>query len=331
MAELIRNEYVKLFEIRLFHHYWLDDGSTIFDAFSGERKERRLALYDIRDFLTIAPTSCTAKAIKGLRYINKETTLGCIMLVPENSRIPDDTVFEFAVTIRDNAFFDYTALTLKNQKIHEFFYKPEEKKYRYKENVPLLANKTGMLQGGMLFLSKEISDSAAGASVEALYKSDSALMQLTSDQPGAGTQQLNADAANMPVYCHQDDVPAIVPPAGLSDTPERGILLTDDIPDNVFLLLRLETMREEGGDLSIVDIKGKPKATSPVFQVRFKNRSTYWQYLNKATGAVGFTEADPLPLTYYDNAGTGQKPSEGPVKIEKSGDRVSRLVSQIFV
>jgi hypothetical protein len=331
MAEFSRNGYTKLFEIRLLHHYWLDDGSTVFDAIAGDKKEQRLASYDVRDFLTISPTSCTVKAIKGLRYIYKETALGCIMLVPKDSIIPDDTIFEFAVTVRDPAFFNYTALTLRPQKIYELFYQPEQKGYRYKENVPLLSNKTGTLQGSTLFLSKEIPDSGSDALAESLYKSGNALMQLTGDQPGAGNQQLNADAANMPVYCHQGDVPAIVPPAGLSGAPERGILLKDDIPDSVFLLIHLETMRVEGGDFSLVDINGHPKATSPVFHVRFKNRSTFWRYLDMKTGAVVSTEAAPLPLTNYGNAGTKQKPSEGLVKVEKSGDKITRLVSEIYM
>lgn len=331
MAELIRNGYAKLFEIRLLHHYWLDDGSTVFDAIPGDKKERRLASYDVRALLTIAPTSSTVKALKGLRYIYRETALGCIMVVPKDSVIPDDTIFEFAVTVRDPACFNYTALTLRPQKIYELFYQPEQKEYRYKENVPLLSNTTGTLHGSTLFLSKEIPVSAADALAESLYKSGSALMQLTGDQPGAGTQQLNANAANMPVYCHQGDVSAIVPPTGLSGAPERGILLTDDIPDSVFLLIHLESMRVEGGDFSLVDINGHPKVASPVFQVHFKNRSTFWRYLNKKTGAVVSTEAAPLSLTNYGNAGTKQKPSEGLVKVEKSGDKITRLVSEIFV
>jgi hypothetical protein len=331
MVELIRDGYVKLCEIRLLHHYWLDDGSTVFDAISGDKQERYLASYDVRTLLKIAPTSSTMKALKGLRYIYRETALGCIVVVPEDCVVPDDITFEFAVIVRDSAFFNYTALTLSPQKIYELFYQPEKKKYRYKENVPLLSNKTGTQQGSTLFLSKEIPDSAAGALAEALYRSGSALMQLTGDQPGAGTQQLNADAANMPVYCHQDDVPEIVAPDGLSGAPERGILLTDDIPDSVFLLIRLEPMRVEGGDFSLVDINGHPKTVGPVFHVRFKNRSTFRRYLNMKTGAVDSTESTPLPLTNYGNAGIKKKPSEGLVKVEKSGDKITQLISEIFV
>ena len=57
--------------------------------------------------------------------------------------------------------------------------------------------------------------------------------------------------------------------------------------------------------------RARAKTPSPVYQVRFKNRSTVWTYLDKQTGAVTSTEADPLPLTHFGNAGTKQKPSRG--------------------
>ena len=70
---------------------------------------------------------------------------------------------------------------------------------------------------------------------------------------------------------------------------------------------------------------------APVYQVRFKNRSTVWTYLNNATGAVLSTEANPLPLTYFGNAGTKQKPFRRLVKAETSGTKITRLISEIYV
>jgi hypothetical protein len=65
--------------------------------------------------------------------------------------------------------------------------------------------------------------------------------------------------------------------------------------------------------------------------MRLKNRSTFWAYLDKLTGAVGTTEPQPLPLTYFGNAGTRQKPSRGLVKAQMNGARITRLVSDIYV
>ena len=34
--ETVRIGYTRLFEVRLLHHYWLDDGATVFDAIADE-------------------------------------------------------------------------------------------------------------------------------------------------------------------------------------------------------------------------------------------------------------------------------------------------------
>jgi hypothetical protein len=249
--------------------------------------------------------------------------------------IPFDTVFEFVVAVQNAAFYNYTALTLHPQKIYELYHQPDNKVYRYKENVPVLSNLNGASRGtGIvknLFLSNEFPALAADDLVESLVLSGGALLQLTGDQPGAGTQQLTAVANDLPVFVHQGDVPGIVPPAGLVGAPPRGVMLTDDIPDDVFALIRLSAVRSSDDDFSFVDGSGHAKASTPIFQIRFKNRSTIWQYFNKSTGILDSSEPHPLPSTHFGNAGTKQKPSRGLVKAVKSGGQTTQLVSEIFV
>jgi hypothetical protein len=161
--------------------------------------------------------------------------------------------------------------------------------------------------------------------------SGGALLQLTSDGPGATTQQLDAQATDLPVYVHQADAPAIIPPAGLTGAPARGVRLSAEVSDDVFALMSLTGVRADNDAFSFVDATGAAKAAPPVYQVRFKNRSTVWTYLDKQTGAVNAIEASPLPLTYFGNAGTKQKPSRGLVKAQLSGARVSRVISEVYV
>lgn len=336
MAESITNGYKRLFEIRILHHYWLDDGAMVFDLISTqEQRDKRLLSYDMRQFLSVSPTASTSKSLKSFRCVYKNTALGCVVAVPQDAVVPAETTFEFAVTVIDPAFYNYTALTLHPQKISELYHKSEDKTYRFKEDVPVLSNMTGTsrLTGSnkALFLSSEFPSLATDDKVESLVRSGDALLQLTSDQPGAVTQQLNTHATNMPVYIHQDDVPPIVPPNGLAGAPSRGIMLSDDIPDKVFALIRLSAVRADNVDFNFVDGSGLAKANNPVFQVRFKNRATFWQYFNKNTGAAVSIEAASLPLTHYGNAGTKQKPSQGIVKTVKSNDKIIWLVSEIFV
>jgi hypothetical protein len=103
------------------------------------------------------------------------------------------------------------------------------------------------------------------------------------------------------------------------------------VPDDVFALISLTAVRGGNGAFSFVDGAGAAKAPYPVFDVRFKNRSTLWTYLDKQTGAVSATEAAPLPLTHFGNAGTKQKPSGGLVKATMSGAKITQLVSEIYV
>ncbi len=332
MGELIKNGYKRLFEIRIFHHYWLDDKATVFDlTTTQEQWDRRLLSYDMRRFLSVSPTASTSKSLKGLGCMYKNTAVGCVVAIPQDSVVPVETKFEFIVVVNDPAFYNYTALTLRPQKIYELYHKPEDKTYRFKEDVPVLSNLTGASRGmgsdKTLFLSSEFPSPATDDKVESLVQSGKALMQLTGDQPDANQQNLYNDTVNVPVFVHQGDIPPIVPPAGLSGAPSRGIMLSNDIPDNVFALIRLSAVRTDDADFSFVDMK----TTNPVYQIRFKNRATYWKYFNKNTGVVLSTETAPLPLTYYGNAGTKQKPSQGLVKSVKANNKINQLVSEIFV
>lgn len=335
MSERITKKCLRLFEVRMLHHYWLDEGSMVFDQISDQgKRDRRLLSYDMRTFLTAKPTVLTEKLLASAGCLFRETALGFIVTAPENLELRSDTVFDFAVTVGDSRFHDYTALTLRPQKIYEIYNNSDKTIYRYKENVPHLSNLTGIARGSAihktLFLSAEF-PLATDDRVESLFVSGSgALQQLTSDGPNAAMQQLG-DKANLPIYLHQDDIPPIAPPPGLTGVPARGIRLTDDVGDDVFALVSLTAVCPGNSEFDFVDAQGHTKTTHPVYQLRFKNRSTFWKYMNKRTGATNSTEANPLPLTYFGTVGTKQKPSEGMVKAEKNGTRITRLISEIYV
>lgn len=336
MWERMTRVYQRLFEIRLLHHFWLDEGATLFDNFPDQaKKNTRLLKYDVRAIFTMTPTSVTGNLIRGVGGIFKETPLGGIVAVPAGAVIPADVTLEFIVTVQNQEMLNYTALTLRPRRVYDLYHSPEKKIYRYKENVPVLSNLTGVSRGAgsarTLFLSKETPSLAADDQAEALVVSGGALVQLTSDQPGAATQPVGAVATDLPVFVHQGDVPVIVPPAGLTGVPARGILMTNGIPDNVFALIRLAPTRADIGDYSFIDAGGHAKTPHPVYHVRFKNRSTTWRYIDKTTHAVISAETTPLSLTWFGNAGTKQKPSEGFIKAEKSGERITLLVSEIYV
>lgn len=339
MAEHSTTAYRRLFEVRLLHHYWLDDGAQLFDALAADVQAERLLTYDIRPVLRAAPTPATQRQLDGLRCLFVATGVGFVIAAPAGTVLAANTTFAFTVSVADGQYFDYTALTFRPQVIQEASnpadLSPTRVVYRYKSDVPLLSNLTGVTRdlgaGTVLFLSGEYPAPDANDPVESMVSSAGALLQLTADNPGAATQELHASAAAMPVFVHQGDAPAITPPAGVVGAPARGVLLGDDVPDDTFALISLTAVRGDNDAFSFVDGAGAPKATAPVYEVRLKNRSTYWTYLDKRTGALGSTEPQPLPLTFFGNAGTRQKPSRGIVKAQKSGARVTRLVSEIYI
>jgi len=334
MAEQVRNGYKRLFEVRLLHHYWLDEGGTLFDLLPDPT--RRLLTYDRRPFLNLTPTPATAQLLAALGCVYRDTALGGLVAAPDDALIPDDAVFELVLTVQQAAFQNYTALTLPPRKIYELYYAAEDKLYRYKENVPVLSNLTGVTRGAgptlSLYLSSEIPAAAPTDRVEALVDVAGALHQLTSDQPGAATRQLAPTVASVPVFVHQADAPALVPPAGLAGVPARGLRLTDGIPDDVFALIRIAAVRPGNAAFNCT-VGGKARADYPVFQVRFKNRSTVRHYFNRGTGAPTTTDPSPLPLTHFGNAGNKLKPAPEALKLDFDPvvtGRITGIRSDIF-
>ncbi|MBY5456429.1 hypothetical protein HFO89_08670 [Rhizobium leguminosarum] len=336
MTERATTAYRRLFEVRLLHHYWLDEGARVFDNLPAIGRHARLLAYDARAFLEVRPTRSTDDLLSGLGCIFRPTALGFVVAAPKAAAIDQTTVLSFAVWLIDSDFFNYTALTLLPRKIYELSdptdNTPDRATYRFKENVPVLSNLTGATRGSgantTLFLSRETPAPAATDRVEALVKSGTKLVQLTSDNPSATKQQLGR-LADLPLYVNQADAPPIVAPAGIGGAPARGVALSDDVPDDVFSLIRLSAVRADNDAFSFIDGNGAPKATPPVYQVRFKNRATFWSYRKKKDDSIT-VESDALPLTHFGNAGTRQKPS-GMVKAEQSGAKITRLVSDIYV
>ena len=335
MSERLSQNYRLLFELRVLHHYWLDEGAEVYDQLSDpELKQRRLAGYDVRRFLEFVPAGSTLALLNAYRARWVETSLGLLVAVPDGTAIADEDRFEFAVKIKNQDFFNYTALTFMPQRIFDGYDSENENYHRFKENVPVLSNLTGTLRGSganvVLYLSKDYPPLAADDGVEALVLSGTALLQLISDQPAAVTQTLTTQADQFPVFIHQGDLPQLVPPPGMVGLPERGIELTDALPSSLFALIRLFAVNPSNDAFSLID-NGLVKAEPPVFEMRLKNRSTFWRYIDRNTGSMESEEPDPLPLTFFGNAGSTRKPSELQVKAVFDGSKIAKLVSEVFV
>lgn len=333
MSELIVNGYKRLFEVRLLHHYWLDEGATTFDDLTESKRNKLLLAYDSRPFIDVNPTATTAADLKAFRAVFKNTSLGFVVAVPKTTVIPDSSVFSFIITITDPAFYHYTALTFVKHNIYELYHAPVDKILRFKENVPVFSNLTGVSRTlnavKALFLSAEIPASAPTDKVEYFNIAGGSLVQLTSDQPGAASLIIDATATDKPVYVNQNDTPLLVPPAGLAGAPPKGIQLSSEIPDQVFGLIHISAVKPGDSDYSCTTAQ-KAKENCPVFQIRFKNRSAFWKYFAKNSGTFISETAAALPLTYKGNAGVKKKPGESGIKVKYQNDDPTQKIEKIF-
>ena len=339
-VEVVRIGYTRLFEVRLLHHFWLDEGTTAFDAIADQGvRTSRLLTYDVRPVLAVEPSASTSAAIAGLRGVWRRTGLGFFVAVPDDAVVPLEPTWEFFVSPLAPDYANYTTLTLRPQPITEVV-DPSDAKvtHRYKANVPVLSNLTGASQGTgadkRLFLSRTYVNGAdAGDGIEALVTSGANLRQLTGDPPSAPFHVLGP-RSDHPVYVHQGDVPDIVPPAGATGVPAKGVELAPDTPPSTCAVIRLAPRRTDDTAFSFANADGTPRAPSRVFEIHLRNRWTFWRYRDKSTGSVSTTEPNPLPLTHFGNAGTKQKPSAALVGVDldpADPSKIARLVSDIHV
>jgi hypothetical protein len=355
MVEFLRLGYERLFEVRVLHHFWLDEGATVFDKIPDQAvKTQRLLTYDVRRLLFFQPSTATAVTIAGLRGVFRTTGLGFLVAVPGDAVVPLDAAFEFFVTVVGLDYTNYTAQplarpgvtpatvpSLSPQRIVTVVDPVPDpvtstlRVHRYKANVPVLSNLTGVAQGAgpaiRLYLSRDYPASSADDAVEALVAVGAQLCQRISDPPNAPLNVIGPKA-DLPVFVHQGDAPQITPPAGSAGAPTFGIELDDATPPDVTAVIRLVPRRPSDSPFNFADPDGTPRPR--VFEVHLQNRWTTWQYRSKSDGSLTSTEASPLPLTHFGNAGTKQKPSSAAIGAQfdnQNPRRITRLVSDIYV
>jgi hypothetical protein len=310
--------------------------STQVRALKLQGREKRWNRYDLRPVLRIKPTAATDVLIKRLNGVFRQTATGFLVAVPPATVVPASARFDFVVTVEDSNFFQYTGLpfyknsadkVFRNQKIVEI--RHDGQVYRYKPNVFVFHNNQGTQatirnpNGSVLqkrfFLTREIPDYDVAATylTESLVKRNNDLFRAMRDKPNAPPsdqwQKINVSAvltdpadasftyARLPGYVTQNDIPDIVPPPGASGVPAKGILLTDDLPDDILALIQIETMPPLA-DFQLLN-GGQLRTPHPVFDIHFKNRATYWRYFSKIQNK--YTElpfSPPRGLTAFGNA-----------------------------
>lgn len=111
--------YKKLFEVQLFHNYFLNDGATTFSSMTDADQKKQLKLFDLTDIIDIIPTQETSSKMAGHKIVFKihESGLSAYCKIANGTTntpfisLPDDLDLNFVLKIKDSLFGNYTKLS----------------------------------------------------------------------------------------------------------------------------------------------------------------------------------------------------------------------------
>lgn len=127
---MISINYKTLFEVNLYHDYFLDNGIDKFAAMYEEQRLVQLARYNVLDFLEIVPTLETQHKIvnQRMRLIKQPGGFRIMVSVEANPALPllptipisDSFELRFMVKIKDEFFANYTDLPFESNRTYLF-------------------------------------------------------------------------------------------------------------------------------------------------------------------------------------------------------------------
>ncbi|MBE8726518.1 hypothetical protein [Flavobacterium hungaricum] len=110
--------YSLLFEVTIFHNYFLNNGEEIFAGMNAAAKEKMLQNFNIDSFAVIAPSAQTNTVLKNYKMIFKTTKTGFKVYVKVKEtddtdpfvKIPAALNLQFIISIKEYQFENYTNL-----------------------------------------------------------------------------------------------------------------------------------------------------------------------------------------------------------------------------
>jgi hypothetical protein len=110
--------YELLFEVTLFHNYFLNSGEDTYAGMSIADKEKMLRKFDSSSFATIVPTVATKTRLKNYKMVFKPSKTGFRVYIKVKEAdetdpfisIPADLKLDFRISINDYQFENYSDL-----------------------------------------------------------------------------------------------------------------------------------------------------------------------------------------------------------------------------
>lgn len=120
--------YGLLFEVTLFHNYFLNNGEETFASMADTDKEKMLQQFNTDTFITIIPTLETNAVLKNYKMVFKKTKTGFKVYIKVKEtdetdpfiKIPADLNLKFLIKINDYQFGNYTDLDFAQNQIFLF-------------------------------------------------------------------------------------------------------------------------------------------------------------------------------------------------------------------
>ncbi|MEO1434576.1 MAG: hypothetical protein AAFV80_03515, partial [Bacteroidota bacterium] len=368
----VRITYQRLFECRIWHHYHLDLGQTVFGAGDAASQEARVQVYNVADFMEIIPSPETKRLLAGHRMRMIQYPLGFFVGMeadPSDTDRPfveldNQAILRFYLKIKDPIFQNYSNLPLNNPflvsdrlpMIYRFSNvghadghfpnltaiapafdnvaasaaagdgDPETFAYlagdllmddqttptelfeairRTNSNTSSTADWNSITAPFLHFVNRNDQIRLVGAALNYTFSVPNTNVRLTATKLGS-TLSRTQDFSTNDLLTHQLDLRNL--PAGRYQI--EAIDLSGPTVLETFECYLDETIRlgdiwgvieidlsETNGGYNLLD--GGGAFNEPQFDLRIRNRSTFWRYLDEtAFAAVAVDGADnPLPLT----------------------------------
>lgn len=330
--------YKTLFQIQIYHSYFLNEGNTAFNDMDETEQKKQLKQYRFEDYLTIVPTAYTQKSLNDYKLSLKESRDTVSILVKaievednfQSERFLEDTLsLTFLIYTKDYLFDNYTILPKENHRLYYFSnVQPET------EDVSFPA----------------ISLSSSTDEIDKIYL----LSEATTQHTWYKIKQENAFAQNDAVsslFAEIEDG------EGFSEQEEK--IIKDSIraeqSKGLIGIIRLQMQGDDDLHLVNVDdsdpenIKTHLIDPIPIFKLHFENRKTIWKYIHRAdeeeleTTTVfpltknGFIAIDPdvdLVTPLPDDIDKYRFPNPTPDRIKQETDidtDITTTYSEIFI
>jgi hypothetical protein len=329
-GDVINIKYPVLFSVKLMHHYFLDAKTQTFDEMTDDAKLKMLAGYDIRTIFSIRPTAETIKTMNGNGLLMREHGLGFTVICKQlpasgggfeaPARLPEGTKLRFTVKVNDPLFYNYSSPFMKKEtaRIEKAIVLGEQDRVFFK--TYLLSNEVGNLAGAM---SPNLSKPPIAAeSLAAPYPVES-LLTVGGVLKQAKVRAPNLNAANWQTVFNGHFV---------SDADIEEVEAGPEFQPGIFAIIEISASSAISNAAYRL-YEPDNSLASPNFEIRIKNRSTWWRYHGMVVPSTEY-----LPLTAKTVVKLGGKDVPNPSgrtpvgkQLEPDNLNINRLFSEIYL